>query len=88
MGLNAGNIVRMEFKVRNISTVEGRHQRRFDVGMPETQAVTELVGSYLEKIDSCNSTRRKIKWFLSNLYKWVKRNCSCKELNVTVYARL
>ena len=52
MGLNAGNIVRMEFKVRNISTVEGRHQRRFDVGMPETQAVTELVGSYLEQIDS------------------------------------
>ena len=43
----------MEFKVRNISAVEGSHQRRIDVGMAETQAVTELVGSYLQKIGSC-----------------------------------
>lgn len=52
MSLDTSHIIRVELKIGYIALVEGGHQSRINGGVTQTQTMAELMGRYLEEVDT------------------------------------
>lgn len=52
MSLDTSHIIRVELKIGYIALVEGGHQSRINGGVTQSQTMAELMGRYLEEVDT------------------------------------